>query len=150
MPSSPFDFCWVWRCSLMWWLMGGTCWAAGSRGAAGAFQAPVLPPLLWLEPCACLPVSCLWPTGKHCKHHASLPFHRTHCLTQLEGLVDQASTTHSVLWGLVFWQCLSRRISRCIVRLCDCVPCGCVSRPVVCVFMCVCVYVSLMTSVNIP
>lgn len=51
------------RCSLMWWRMGGMYWAAGSRAAAEVFQAPVWPPLLWLEPCACWLAWCLLRTG---------------------------------------------------------------------------------------
>ncbi len=51
--------------------MGGMCWAAESRGVAEACQGPVLPPLLWLGLCACLPVLFLLPTGEasNMMHH---------------------------------------------------------------------------------
>lgn len=50
-------------CSLMWWHMGGMCWAAGYRAAAGVYQAPVWPPQSWLVPFACWQAWCLLLTG---------------------------------------------------------------------------------------
>lgn len=51
-------------CSLMWWHMGGMCWGAEYKAAAGVSQAPVWPPQSWLVPFACWQAWCLLLTGE--------------------------------------------------------------------------------------
>lgn len=50
-------------CSLMWLPTGGMLWAAGSREDAAAFPEPALPPLWWLELCACWLAQFPWRIG---------------------------------------------------------------------------------------